>query len=112
LAQAAVNLDWTVAERNNLYRACLAVEIAAPGALWVNRFAACPFPNGQVQCLLPIPFFLPEGGGPFSIVSQANNAAIPGDTLRIVSGNYQESLVFNKRLRFRPEGGPVVIGLK
>ena len=30
LQQAAVNLSWNTADRNNLYRACVAVEIAAP----------------------------------------------------------------------------------
>ncbi len=110
LQQAAINLDWTVAERNNLFRACLAVEIADPQGLWVNGHDLCPFPNGAQTCTFPIPFWQPSGGGPYWNINQANAGANPGDVLHIVTGHYNESVLVNKRLRLVPEGGPLLIG--
>ncbi len=111
LQQAALDLNWTVAERNNLYRACRAVEIAAPDDVYVDKAKACLLADGiDDGCGTGAIPYLPFAGGPFPAVTQGNVAARPGDRLHIRAGSYSEKVVFNKRLSVVASGGAVVIG--
>jgi hypothetical protein len=104
LQQAAVILGWSVADQNNLFRACLAVEIATPGMeFFVNLNASCPFPDGSPIC--------GSGYGPFQNISQAVAAVHPGDALRIESGVYAFAIPVTeqKYLTLRTNNGPVTL---
>lgn len=103
LTQAAVNMGWSTTNRNNLYRACLAVEIATPGRdLYVDNASLCPLPAGAPICTL--------GVGPYLTVAAGVANASPGDTLRIYTGNYNEPMTVNKILTLQTVNGPVTIG--
>jgi hypothetical protein len=103
LRQAAVNLGWNVDQRNNLYRACRAVEIASPNDLYVDWASICLIKNGRQTCngLL---------GGPFQTVVQGVTAAHPGDRLYIRGGSYDEALTFKEITTVRSYAGTAVIG--
>ena len=104
LTQAAINLGWSVADRNNLYRACLAVEIANPGRDWfVDKSSLCSAHDGSANCV-------PNLIGPFLTVGQAVNAAWSGDNVVIRSGTYNEPMTVQKILTLNAENGPVTIG--
>lgn len=103
LTQAAVNVGWSTANRNSLYRACLAVEIATPGRdLYVDNASLCPLPAGTPICTL--------GVGPYLTVAAGVANASPGDTLRIYTGNYNEPMTVDKILTLQTVNGPVTIG--
>lgn len=88
LLQAAINLNWSTKEINNLYRACAAVEIASP----------------------PRSIFVDPYLGPFKTVSEGVEFAFPGNLLLIKGGNYKELVTFDKIMTIKNWGGPVVIG--
>jgi len=103
LTQAAVNLGWNTADRNNLYRACLAVEIATNGRdLYVDKTSGCPTPAGTPFCLFNV--------GPYLTVSQGVAGANPGDVLHIRTGNYNEPMTVNKIVTIQAYDGAVTIG--
>lgn len=103
LQQAAVNRGWNTTDRNNLYRACLAVEIATAGTiLYVDSTTGCAVPAGLATCFAPF--------GPYETVTQGVNGARPGDTLRIRAGHYAELMTVYKVLTLQAENGPVTIG--
>jgi Zn-dependent metalloprotease len=101
LQQAAVNLGWTTAERNNLYRACQAVEIAVPYVRYVDASSAC-IESGD--------FFCSPVNGPFHTLTTAQSYSATGAILDIKAGNYPETLVLDKTLELRANGGIVRIG--
>lgn len=103
LRQASVNLGWNVDQRNNLYRACRAVEIAASEDLYIDWTSNCLIKNGRQTCL----FLL---GGPFKTVAQGNSGAHPGDRLHIRGGSYDESVTLQKIMTVRSYNGTAVIG--
>ncbi len=103
LRQASVNLSWNVDQRNNLYRACRAVEIAASEDLYVDWTSNCLIKNGRQTCLFLI-------GGPYQTVAQGNSGAHPGDRLHIRGGSYDESVTFQKIMTVRSYDGTAVIG--
>jgi Zn-dependent metalloprotease len=109
LVQAAINLGWTTQERNNLYRACAAVEIASSRNIYVDAANNCLAQDGRQFCSLihggSFPF-----GGPFRTVSAGVNAARPGDTLFIRRGFYNEPLTIDKIMLIRSYDGVVTIG--
>jgi Zn-dependent metalloprotease len=93
LNQAAVNLGWSGGDRNNLYRACLAVEIASASQnIRVDVASTCPIPAGGLVCNNSM-------GGPYPQVAVGNIAARPGDHLLIHGGTYNETRTFGT-LRF------------
>src|SRR5262249_24964834 len=100
LRQAAINLSWTKAERLNLFRACLAVEI---GGVYVDQANGCPSPNGIRRCRL-------NGGGPLKRVMDGYNATASGESLFIRAGSYNEQLTFSKPMEIRSYDGSVTIG--
>ena len=103
LVQAAVNLSWNTADRNNLYRACLAVEIATGGNnLFVDRTSSCGSQTGSLACSL--------FSGPFLTVGQGVASANPADQLFIRAGNYNEQITFQKIMKIQAYGGLVTIG--
>lgn len=103
VTQAAVNRGWNGTDRNNLYRACIAVEIATPGnTLYVDSTTGCAVPTGLATCFAPF--------GPYETVTQGVNGARPGDTLRIRSGHYAELISTTKILTLQTDNGPVTIG--
>lgn len=103
LTQAAVNLGWSTSDRNNLYRACLAVEIATNGRdLYVDRTSGCLFPVGTPLCVF--------GAGPYVTVGQGVAGANSGDVLHIHTGNYNEPMNVEKILTLQAVNGPVIIG--
>jgi bacillolysin len=103
LTQAAINLGWTVAERNNLYRACVAVEINRyPRNIYVDKNNNCLFPNGTESCVVY--------GGPYLTVAEGLSAASPGDNLYIFPGTYRETVTFEKIMTIRAYSGAVTIG--
>jgi Zn-dependent metalloprotease len=98
LEQAAVNLKWNTRDRNNLYRACLAVEIADAGkGIYVDRSYSGPEDGSQAH--------------PFNTVVKGLNDANPGDYLFIKSGSYNEILTLDKIMELNTWGaGTVIIG--
>ncbi len=104
LRQAAVNIGWNAAQRNNLYRACRAVEIASPENIYVNNgIAFCLIKNGRKDCN----FIL---GGPYKTVSQGAGGAHPGDRLYIRGGSYSEAVTFKEITTVRAYDGTAYIG--
>ncbi|MGE5178380.1 MAG: M4 family metallopeptidase [Bacteroidota bacterium] len=99
LCQASVNLGWNAADRENVRRACAAVEISI---LWVDQAAGCIFPNGESSCGLY--------GGPYPTVGGGVAGALPGTRIHIRTGNYPEALLLNQNGRFEAEYGAVRIG--
>lgn len=103
LTQAAVNLGWGITDRNNLYRACLAVEIAtSPRDLYVDKTSGCPIPVGTPLCVFNV--------GPYLTVGQGVAGAIPGDVLHIRTGSYNEPMTIEKIVTLQTVNGPVTIG--
>src|SRR5262249_32800419 len=101
--QAAINLGWITTDRNNLYRACLAVEIAGPpNDIWVDQNVSCTFYSGTPFCTF--------GFGPFPTVTQGISAGHPGDVIHIRPGFYIETMTVPKILTLQAEGGAVTIG--
>jgi bacillolysin len=103
LRQAAVNLGWTQAERDNLLRACQAVEIAYGHDVYVDKNSACLAPNGNDQCLS-------NTGGPFYTLATGVSSAVAGDRLHIRVGSYNEPMTLSKAMTIRAYIGNVVIG--
>jgi bacillolysin len=102
LSQAAVNLNWGIDDRNNLYRACVAVEIAAGRDLYVDNTSICGVPVGLPGCVFSL--------GPYVTVGQGVSGAYPGDILHIRVGNYNEPMTVTKALSLQAENGLVNIG--
>ncbi len=104
LQQAAINLGWSDADQNNVYAACLAVEIVDVGrTVVVDGSSTCPAVIYNPVCIL--------GAGPYTTVTAGSNAVRPGETLSIRAGNYDELVTFGKRnVIVRSEGGIVRIG--
>jgi Zn-dependent metalloprotease len=103
LQQAAVNLSWSTTARNNLYRACLAVEIATPpDHIYVDKSIFCLVPAGNPACVANF--------GPYVTVGQGVAGAHPGDVIHIRTGNYNEPMTISKILTLQAENGPVTIG--
>ena len=102
LSQAAINIGWTSVQRENLYRACRAVEIAPPSDLYVDKTSVCLIPTGLPSCIANF--------GPYLSVRQGVTNSLAGDTLHIRSTNYNETLTFSNRLTLQPYNGPVTIG--
>jgi bacillolysin len=92
LRQAALNLNWSAADRANLDRACVAVEIAA---LYVNDGFNCIVETGSFNCS-PL-------GGPYKTLAHGVTAMPSGATLRIMGGNWPP-MVLSKRGRFEASG--------
>jgi Zn-dependent metalloprotease len=105
LQQGAINLDWTVAEQNNLLRACRSVNVAGPGNnVYVDRGNTCPLPRGSESCTsLGV-------GGPFVQVADGAAAARPGDNLLIRAGNYPAPITLDKVMQVQAYDGTVFIG--
>ena len=103
LTQAAVNLGWGITDRNNLYRACLAVEIATPPRdLYVDKSSGCPIPTGIPLCVVNV--------GPYLTVGQGVAGATSGDVLHIRIGSYNEPMTIEKILTLQTVNGSVTIG--
>jgi bacillolysin len=96
LKQAAVNLGWSIGVRNNLYRACVAVEIAEERNIYVD-WANTGKEDGTIE-------------HPFNTVIEGLNAAFPGDRLFIKSGSYNETITFSKEMEVIAWEGMVTIG--
>lgn len=100
LKQAANNLGWSQAEKDNLHRACLAVEI---GPNYVDRSNGNASPNGCRQAGI-------GAGGPFPTLLQGVNTIRAGDPLFVRGGNYNERLRITKPMRLRNYSGRAAIG--
>jgi Zn-dependent metalloprotease len=99
LMQAALNLGWSAADRENLRNACTAVEI---GIYVVDQASTCPIQTGIPSCSGLI--------GPFQTVLTGYNAVAPGSTLQIRGGIYPENLTLTKGVWLRSGGGVVRLG--
>lgn len=99
LLQASLNLGWSATDRENLRRACAAVEIAI---LYVDQASACAFPNGESSCGL--------FRGPYPTVGSGVAAMLPGTRVQIRAGTYTEFPLLNKNGVFSAENGSVRIG--
>lgn len=97
LRQAAINLGWNPEERNNLYRACKAVEIAEENAIYVDG-GYTGFMEFGTQ------YF------PYDTVIEGYRAINPGDRLNIKSGLYDEIITFKKIMEINGYDGIVIIG--
>lgn len=98
LRQAAVNLGWSTAAKNNLYNACRAVEIVGASSHYFISTAGNDAANGSL-------------GAPYRTVAKGNAVANPGDELIIAPGSYNETLVIDKIMTIRLWGsGEAVIG--
>lgn len=103
LRQAAVNRGWSHANQNNLYRACLAVEIiGSPSNFYVDRvIAPCALRNGSQTCVI--------FSGPWMSVTEGVNNMPAGHTLRVRGSTYTESLTIRKAMTIRNYNGDVTI---
>ena len=98
LEQAAMLFSWSSTNRNNLYRALVAVEIFESGAIFVNWANSSGYEDGT-------PVF------PFNTITEGNFAVVSGDRLWIAVGSYDESVTFDKVMQVNIYGtGTVVIG--
>lgn len=105
LRQAAVNLNWNTTDRNNLFRACLAVEIIGLNDgqhVYVDKASLCLNPAGLSTCSLNY--------GPYISVGQGVSGAQTADFLHIRTGTYHEPMTIDKTLTLEAYGGPVTIG--
>jgi Zn-dependent metalloprotease len=103
LRQAAVNLNWTKIEQDNLCRAALAIEIALrPRNFYVDKGSLGCITTGSQICTL--------FGGPYISVAQGVSEIFPGDNLWVRTGSYNEKPTIARSLTLRPYDGPVSIG--
>lgn len=103
LRQAAVNLGWTSADQNNLYRACLAVEIVGGvGNYYVDKTSTCIGITGGLSCSL--------FSGPWRTLGQGVNGVPVGNTLMIHGANYNEPMTIRKIMTIRNYSGTVNLG--
>lgn len=103
LRQAAVNLGWNSADQNNLYRACLAVEIVGGvGNYYVDKTSACLFPTGNQNC--------GAFSGPWKTLSQGVSGIPVGNTLMMHGANYNEPMTIRKIMTIRNYSGTVNLG--
>jgi len=105
LRQAAINLGWTLPQRNNLVRACMAVEIAGSALVYADPFAICA-ETGAPICIFPL------GLGPARTLGSAMNIAQTGDTVVMWPGIFHEGLVTfenGKLITLKAGGGTVTI---
>jgi Zn-dependent metalloprotease len=94
LMQSASDLAWSPSDRDNLYQACLAVEIAA-GAYVDGTYSGTELGTPRE---------------PFSTIGSAVNAVSSGDTVIIRGGTYDEApLTINKAMTIEVVAGSVVI---
>jgi len=103
IVQAAINRGWSITERNNLARACLAVEISYQEFsfdTYVSASSGDDFYDGSIS-------------RPVETVVRGNALVRPGHNLRIESGSYNESVIFEKFMGVEvwdPTQGSVIIG--
>ena len=98
LEQAAKLFFWSSANRNNLYRALVAVEIFESRAIYVNWANNSGYEDGTLVF-------------PFNTVNEGNFVAASGDSLWIAAGSYDESVTFDKVMEINVYGtGTAVIG--
>jgi bacillolysin len=97
LRQAAINLGWTVTQRNNLYRACQAVEIADAGR---DFYVDAAFSGTELGTIT----------NPFNTVAEGYTAVSPGDRLFLRAGSYPQTIVFEKAIEVLSYDGSAVIG--
>jgi bacillolysin len=97
LRQAAINLGWTVTQRNNLYRACQAVEIADAGR---DVYVDSAFSGTELGTF----------ANPFNTVWEGYTAASPGDRLFIRVGSYPQTILLEKAMEVLSYDGSAVIG--
>lgn len=103
LRQAAVNLGWSSADQNNVYRACLAVEIIAGSAsFYVDKTSGCLFLTGNQNCGVVT--------GPWKTLAQGVSGISAGNTLRIHGANYNELITIRKAMTLRNYTGTVNLG--
>jgi len=103
LRQAAVNNNWSSVDQNNLYRACLAVEIAGGAqSYYVDKTSGCPVQGGTL-CVSIV--------GPWKTVALGASQIPVGNTLMIHGGNYNEALTIQKTMTIRSYSGTAVIGV-
>lgn len=104
IRQAAVNLGWSQADQNNLYRACLAVEIVGgTGSYYVDKTSGCLIPSGSLGCTI--------FSGPWKTLGQGVSGIPVGNTLMIHGANYNEPMTIRKIMTIRNYSGTVNLGL-
>jgi len=82
LQQAAVNLGWPSIDRENVYRACVAVEIETTGNLYVDLLNDSGSENGSPAA-------------PFDTIGEAVSVLPAQAHLTINSGTYDEALTIS-----------------
>lgn len=108
LHQAAVNQSWALAERENLYRALLAVEVEDSRHLYVDKWSECQFRDGNPTCIVD-PLGV-TGHGPYPTVNEGAWHCYWGDVLHIRTGTYPEAVSINRRIQLRSYDGETTIG--
>jgi bacillolysin len=104
LRQAAVNLGWSQDSQNNVYRACLAVEIVGSASnYYVDKITACTSPVGFQSCIITF--------GPWKTVAQGVTGIPAGNTLNVRGDNYNEPQTIRKAMTIRGYNGTVNLGL-
>lgn len=97
LQLSATHLGWSTTERNNLYHACKAVEIAIETDVYVDYAAAGLHGMGFSNV-------------PYAKVSEGVSAIRPGDRLHIREGTYSENLRIEIQTTLYAWDGPARIG--
>jgi bacillolysin len=104
LRQAAVNLGWSQDSQNNVYRACLAVEIVGSAANhYVDKITVCTTPVGFQSCIITF--------GPWKTVASGVSGLPAGNILNVRGDNYNEPQTIRKAMTIRGYSGTVNIGI-
>lgn len=103
LRQAAVNLGWSDADQNNVYRGCVAVEIATSTDVYADAASPCS-ESGSPVCIFSL--------GPSHTLGNAAIFARPGDLIHMAAGAYHEALplTISKTVLIQATGGTVTVG--
>ncbi len=119
LTQAAQNQGWNATRRNNLFRACIAVEIAgASHDFFVDRSSPAQTTDDPPQPIMEVGIPNPAGTyGPYRSLQAGLNAVNNGGTLNLRGGvgNYNASpdgggpVTISKPVTLRVYNAPVTI---
>jgi Zn-dependent metalloprotease len=100
LRQGATSLGWSKADQDNVFRACLAVEI---GGVYVDPTGPCSTGIGIRRCRS-------NGLGPFQSLLDGLSATPTGEFLFVKAGKYNGPITLTKTMQIRSYDGPATLG--
>jgi hypothetical protein len=108
ISQDLYQFDWTfegVSPPNPIYVVSNSPDVFKIKNVYGNKCGDGTDPGDEIMIHQHGTFLLP-----FSTVRKSVDIALPGWTLLIKSGSFNEKLIANKILTIKADGGPVVIG--